>query len=279
MRTSIRSKFVAALAATNPYRQTDHARKALKHRTSPVWATLLAALLVAGAIPVPVVAGYPEPVSDYVNDFAGVMEIAEAKSLERRLRKVEFDTGIEIVVVTVPSMSQYDSISSIENFSQGLFNHWGVGHAGKNDGVMILVAIEDRQCRIQLGSGYGSELDKAGPRIIRDAMLPQFRQREYSRGIYAGTMGLVDELTREVTWMEYHADNILLAILAIATALIGISLIRSGRTGFGWAFLAGSAVLIWFLLRNVLFRGFVGGFGGGDSDGGGFSGDWDFGGD
>ncbi|MGE5458324.1 MAG: TPM domain-containing protein, partial [Methanococcaceae archaeon] len=126
--------------------------------------------------------GMPEPTNNYVNDYANVITDANKESIKSMLKSVESQTKTEIVVVTINSVSDYRNVpetetvdysindgitttvtsdepagttESIEEFALDLFNTWGIGDKEKNNGILILVAVEDRRCRIQLGGGYG----------------------------------------------------------------------------------------------------------------------------
>lgn len=123
-----------------------------RHRAGVLAAFLSSLAAACGA------SGYPSPRENYVNDFAGIIQPVDAQMLRERLQSLERQTGIEGTVVTVKSMVEYETgTSSIEAFATGLFNKWGVGNKRGNNGFMILLAAEDRKCRIELGDGYGSQ--------------------------------------------------------------------------------------------------------------------------
>ncbi len=104
--------------------------------------------------------GYPEPLDDYVNDYADVLSQADAARIGKMFKKLEKETGIEAVAVTIDSMQEYDTPDdTFEAFATGLFNTWGVGRKAENNGVLILVGVGDRKCRIELGGGYGRQYD------------------------------------------------------------------------------------------------------------------------
>ena len=96
----------------------------------------------------------------------------------------------------INSVSDYDtSDTSIEAFSTTLFNLWGIGDAARNNGVLIVMAVGDRDVRIELGAGYDSSYDARMQAVIDDHMLPHFREGHYSRGLYRGSRALVADLT------------------------------------------------------------------------------------
>jgi uncharacterized protein len=218
--------------------------------------------------------GYPKSVDKYVNDFAQVIDAADAQRIKDMLGSVEDQTGIEVSVVTINSMQDYQGTgSTIELFATALFNTWGIGKADKNNGILLLVAVKDRKMRIELGSGYPSSYDAVSAKIISTAIVPYFKEGQYSRGIYEGTLAIVKNFTKEQTWFEHYKWHLLMWLLIIICIGIAISCFRSGKKGWGWAMLAAAAGLLFFLWR-MSSGNKTDGFGGGKSSGGGSSGSW-----
>jgi len=96
---------------------------------------------------------YPKP-SGYVNDFAHQLSPEFANALEARLRSFEQSTSIEVAVVTVPSLEG----ERLETYATGLFNDWGIGKRGANNGVLFLWAPAERKARIEVGRGLNQTL-------------------------------------------------------------------------------------------------------------------------
>lgn len=222
-----------------------------------------------------VFAAYPQAIDDYVNDFAAVIKVGDKERLRKELANLEYQTGTEIAVVTINSTEEYASgLTTFENFATDLFNYWGIGHRAKNNGILILVAMQDRAVRIELGEAYPSSYDELMQNVINNDMLPYFRNGEYSRGIYEGTRGVVEKVTRKVPWYDFYKFHILLAVLGIAFGAIGFSLVRSGKRGWGWFFLTVVGFAFLFLLKWFILGRWRKGFGGGRSSGGGATGRW-----
>ena len=139
---------------------------------------------------------YPDYESTDINDFAGVLTDAEVgRSLKDRLVSLRRDKGIEMTVVTLPSQAPFAAPgATLEEFATGLFNHWGVGDATRNDGIMVLVLPEDRAMRIELGAGYGRDWDAVAQDIVDDTFLPRFREGNYAAGIMAGSAEVIDRI-------------------------------------------------------------------------------------
>jgi uncharacterized protein len=139
-------------------------------------------LLLAAAAPA-LAQEYPQP-SGYVNDFAGVLSPVVTQSLNQELAAFKKKTTIEIAVVTVDSLRG----QSIENYTRGIATEWGVGKRDRNNGVVFLVAPNQRKMRIETALGIRSVLTDARADSIRDsAILPRFRAGDLPGGIVEGT--------------------------------------------------------------------------------------------
>lgn len=219
--------------------------------------------------------GYPRSKDDYINDFAGVINQSDKKAIRKRFKDLEHQTGIEAVAVTINSYKDYKTKdSSVEEFATGLFNKWGIGHKKENNGVLLLLAIKDRTCRIELGRGYGHMYDSKMKQIIQNLIIPELKKKKYSRALFVGARGIVQKITVKVSWFEYHKWHLLMGLLIVICILAGISCMKSGKTGWGWIFFTAAGVILLFLIRALMSGKSSSGFGGGDSFGGGASGTW-----
>src|SRR5687767_13987557 len=120
-----------------------------------------------------------------VTDLAGVIDPAVETELETRIRALLAATGDTVVVATVRTFQPF---GTIEEFATRLFERAGVGDREKDRGLLVVLAVEDRQVRIEVG--YGLEelvTDGFSGETIRRYMLPAFRGGQYGEGILAGT--------------------------------------------------------------------------------------------
>ncbi|MCP4821121.1 MAG: TPM domain-containing protein [Shimia sp.] len=140
-------------------------------------------------------ADYPDYDELYVNDFAFLLSSEEEAEIRAKLVELREDHDIEFTVVSIDSMFSYAHNGQIEPFATGLFNHWGVGDATRNDGVMMLVAVNDRLMRIEVGSGYGSAKNTPMKNIIDTVITPQFKNDDYFKGINNGVDYVFHNLT------------------------------------------------------------------------------------
>lgn len=138
---------------------------------------------------------YPERGDRFINDNAHLLSDEDRLAIRARQQSLLATRGVELVVVTIDSVGDYDvPEQTIEAFATKLFNTWGIGDRDRDDGVLLLVAAKDRRVRIEVGSGYGATYDVPMKRVIDDAILPQFRAGDYSRGIAEGVDRIVGVL-------------------------------------------------------------------------------------
>ncbi len=147
-------------------------------------------------------APYPAYGDLYVNDLAEVLGADEAASLRADLEGLNGETGVEMTVLTIPTRGDYEAGGTLEDFATGLFNDWGVGRADRNDGILVLVAVEDRETRIVLGNGYDQGYDVLAQDIVTRWFLPEFRDGNYGAGIAAGSGEVMARIARR------HAEGL-----------------------------------------------------------------------
>ena len=211
----------------------------------------------------------PKPVpARLVVDNANILTAAEVETLERKLVALDDSTSNQIAIVTVKSLNG----EALEDVAVATFRDWGIGNKKTRNGVLVLVAIEDRKIRIEVGYGLeGAIPDVTANDIINNDIKPNFKQGNY----YAGLDAAVNNLSKAASG-EYHVarekkssgkggGNILGIIIIIVIIIVMAS--RGGGRGGGGGFIAP------LLLGSMLGGGGRGGgFGGGDSGGGGFGG-------
>ena len=227
-----------------------------------------------------------------VNDLAHLMQPAEVEALEQKLSAYNDSTSSQIAVVTVSSLDG----DEIADYAQKLYESWGIGRKGKNNGILVLVAQQEHAARIQTGYGLeGAVPDALAKRIISNVLVPAFRQNQF----YAGLDRATDQLIA-LAKGEYKADP----------ADAQPQGRRNGGSGPPFWLIIGILVLVFIMLRNrgggggrgnrgfgggfippIIFGGGgfggggggfggggggggFGGFGGGSSGGGGASGNW-----
>lgn len=136
----------------------------------------------------------PQPLTPFVSDFANVIDEETEARISNDLREFREQSGVEFAVVTINSTKDYGDPVEIEPFATGLFNTWGIGDATRNDGILMLVAVEDRAMRLELGSGYPPEEDDRAKRVIDHQIIPFFREARYGEGIEAGVLETIKRI-------------------------------------------------------------------------------------
>ncbi len=131
------------------------------------------------------------PLSGRVVDNAGLLSPAEKNVLTTILAQHETNTTDQIVVVTLNSLQGYD----IADYGYQLGRHWGIGQKGRDNGVLLIVAPDERKVRIEVGYGLEGELtDKLSHDIVQEVILPRFKEGNYPAGILNGTKAILSVL-------------------------------------------------------------------------------------
>jgi uncharacterized protein len=139
-------------------------------------------------------AGEVPALSGRVVDRAGVLDGTAQERLTDALADHERRTSEQLVVLTIRTLDG----EPIEDFAERTFRAWRLGQAGKDNGVLLVVAIDDRRMRIEVGYGLEGRLtDAAAGRIIRDVMAPAFRAGAYADGIARGVEAILSRLGDE----------------------------------------------------------------------------------
>ncbi|WP_375643214.1 MULTISPECIES: TPM domain-containing protein [unclassified Bartonella] len=128
----------------------------------------------------------------YVNDVAHLLDNATKENLTKKLAALEEKTGDQIVLVTLPTLSGND----IETYSNSLFRTWGLGQKKINNGVLLVIAPNERTARIEVGYGLEGELtDALSSVIINSFMIPNFREGNYQKGIAEAVDAIIKVIT------------------------------------------------------------------------------------
>ena len=128
----------------------------------------------------------------WISDMVGLLKPEQQQSLDREIDRSERDVGVELAIAIVP---ETQPAPSAKYFALRLFNYWGVGKRGQNNGVLILVSMADRRVEIRTGKGIRPVLtDEIVQTIIDRNMLPEFRQENFAHGIVLGTEGIINAI-------------------------------------------------------------------------------------
>ncbi|MET3662351.1 TPM domain-containing protein [Aquamicrobium ahrensii] len=141
---------------------------------------MLAVLLLCLALPAAVLAAGLPALTGRVVDQAGMIDAATRVLLEQKLADFEAEGSDQIVVATVDSLDG----EAIEPYANRLFRNWGLGQAGENNGVLLLISRDDRKMRIEVGYGLeGTLTDLHSKLIIENDLVPAFRAGDYAGGV------------------------------------------------------------------------------------------------
>jgi uncharacterized protein len=142
------------------------------------------ALLVLLLVAAPALAlEVPSAPQGRVSDYAGALTVDQRRNLEEKLARFEEETTNQVAVVIIPSLAG----DSLEDYSIRLAEKWRLGHQGKDNGVILLIVMQDRKIRIEVGYGLEGRLpDSLAGEIIRQEIASRFRQGQFYQGIEAG---------------------------------------------------------------------------------------------
>src|SRR5262245_44281603 len=149
------------------------------------------ALLLALSIPAGARQSLPALTAP-VNDFANVIDPASKTELDKRIRALESATKDAVVVATVKTLEPY---GTIEEYAVRLFEKSGIGQKQRDNGALIVLALQERKVRIEVGYELEEFItDGFAGEIIRREMLPEFRGGRYGAGLLAGTTAVINRI-------------------------------------------------------------------------------------
>ncbi|MDL2281182.1 TPM domain-containing protein [Selenomonadales bacterium OttesenSCG-928-I06] len=251
-------------------------QKVLKRLLSFVISLVLISSLFLGQTVTAEINIPPKPAqSIYVQDYANVLSADTKSTINTIGSELDKKTKAQIVVVTIDSLNN----NPLEDYSLAVLRGWGIGDSKLNNGVLLLVAVQDRKSRIEVGYGLEGALNDAKTGTIQDNyLIPFFQQGNYDEGILNTYKILATGVAQEYK-IAIDVGNIKTVSQATDTSeelpwwaqiLVGIFFV--GLLIVDWMFFGG------FFTRMLLIifsrgRG-GGGFGGGSGGGGGSSRGW-----
>jgi len=248
----------------------------------PRQARYLLPVLFALFIAYPAIAGIakspaaPAP-GCYVNDLAGVLDAQTAGRLNGVLADLDAKTGAQVAVLVLKNLDGTD----IETYAVQTYKKWGIGDKKTSRGVLLLVALEDRKARIEVGYGLEGILPDGLTGAIQDKyMIPYFKAGDYAAGIAQGALAIASVVAGD--------SGVKLSVVPVASGPQETIQLSAGQKIFSLIlivlfiiFAIRHPYLALFFLSTMTSRGSggfggggFGGFGGGSSGGGGSSRSW-----
>ena len=218
-----------------------------------------------------------------VNDFTNILTSAQVQALEAKLVAYDDSTSNQVAVVIIPTLGDY----SPEEVGLEIIRTWGVGNKNTNNGIVILVAKNDRKVRIEVGYGLeGAIPDITAKSIIDNEITPNFKEGNFYRGLDEAADAIAMAAAGEYKAPQNYGsqkkkDGLKTWMIVAIVIFIIISSVVGGtgggtyvsRGGFGgWSGGRGSSG--WSGGGGWWGGGGFGGFGGGSGGGGGASGSW-----
>jgi uncharacterized protein len=235
----------------------------------------------------------------YVNDFAEIFNVSTTEKLNALCKEIDLKAKAQIAVVTVESLGDAD----IESFTADLFKRWGVGGKSSNRGVLILMSVQERAYRIEVGYGLEPILPDGKVGSFGREAVPLLRQGDYGGAAQLMTWRVAETISADAkVTLEQTAPSdldlkpqpapateppssdsiptgVVITVVVVFLIILGIAFAIGG-----W----GGVFNVFFFILNIIFSsgsssssssgfgggGGFGGFGGGSSGGGGASGSW-----
>lgn len=236
----------------------------------------------------------PKP-TGYVSDFAQVMDEGSRQSTEQLCQELESKTGAQLAIVTVSSLQG----EPVEDYAVKLFQQWGIGKKEKANGLLVLIVVQERRSRIEVGYGLEPVITDGYAGEVLRTLRPYFRANQYGPGLYAAANQLAVRVAesagvtlsfKPVPRRGGHvpSSSPFHQLISAGLILLALFLAPYFLGGFGGTFMGPPMGPRY--RRGGYFGGFgggggfggfggggsggFGGFGGGSSGGGGSSSDW-----
>src|SRR5699024_9897540 len=142
-----------------------------------------------------------------VVDLTQTLSAAQTTQLIQQINQAESSSekGTQLAVLMVPTTEE----ESIEQFATRVFDNWQIGAKNKDNGVLLVIAKQDRTLRIEVGYGLeGNITDLQSGRIIRNTIVPYFQQNDYYQGIQAGLNNINSLLNHDTTYDESQEEEV-----------------------------------------------------------------------
>ncbi len=202
----------------------------LRHRFWNWFLIMPSYLLLLWAVLLPINSLWAMPISDipnprklngtWVSDVANILSSETEAKLNQRINRLVAKNGSEIAVVTVPNTSPAITVKS---YATELFNNWGIGKRGIDNGVLFLIAVKERRLEIETGRGIAPYIsDRQVAQVITDLITPEFKRQNFDQGIING----VEEIAGRIEKINFYPFPFTpiyssLGIVGIAIAISG----------------------------------------------------------
>ncbi|MCG8453583.1 MAG: TPM domain-containing protein [Spirochaetales bacterium] len=214
------------------------------------------------------------PLKGRVQDFAGVLNSGEKAQISNYLTALEQQSGAQIAVLVIKSLEG----ESLESYAWEVAEEWGLGQKGVDNGALLLVSLNDRAIRIEVGYGLESQItDAVSGFIIRNSIAPDFQRGRYAQGIMKGVQSMGQAVAGELSPQKVQESSQNDGGSGVPAILIFflISFLFGGLGRYGRYRRRGMSPMSAFILGSMLGSSGSRGHhhsGGGFGGGGGFSG-------
>jgi len=234
----------------------------MRSRTAQLWLLFaIMAVCIVGVTSVGALAVPPAPTDVPILDQTGTLDDSQKASLAEQIATEREKSGNQIAIVVIPSLDG----EAIEEYSLSIARSWGIGTDTNDNGVLLLVVKDDRQLRIEVGTGLeGALTDAQSNRIIRNDITPLFREGKYYEGIQAGLGGIIAAIHGEYVSSDTEQARpgsfpweFIIAFGFFGLAWLGSILARTKSWWAGGVIGAAGGALTGFIMGSLVV-GFIG---------------------
>ncbi len=199
------------------------------------------------------------PLQARVTDLTGTLSAERIAELERQLAAFEAKKGAQIAVLMVPTVQP----ETVEQYAVRAFEQWKLGRKGVDDGVLLVIAKNDRKLRIEVGYGLeGALTDAAAKRIISDVIVPQFQRGDFSGGVAAGVSRIMEAVGGEAlpppaaaprsgpANLPFNPEWLIAAFVLFSVINHGLRAVL-GRLGAAGVMAVVSGFILWLVISSL----------------------------
>ena len=169
---------------------------------------ILLGFILFGSLQIHGAQRFPEPTPNkYINDYAGIIDETSAREIINLGYELEQKTGAQAIIVTLTSLDGMP----IETYANGLFRAWGIGQAQQDNGLLILLSINERSWRVEVGRGLeGAIPDILSNQVMEELAKPEFVQDNYGIGLAKASSHFSDLIATEYDTTLSHSLGVTL---------------------------------------------------------------------
>jgi uncharacterized protein len=168
------------------------------------------------------------PINQYIYDYARVLTTADKNTLNNKLKHLEEKNNITFIVLVFDfiNSNNVDNIN-FDDFAEQKFIEMGLDK--KNNSVMLIISLKDKKMKLKFASDYNDFYQIAINNVLKNKIIPNFRNNNFSMGIFAGVVEIVNVLSGKINLFDLYKFYIIISLLIIFILFIIIFLLKSNK--------------------------------------------------